>query len=351
MALMGVRSGMADDYVITANGLTWSPDSVIVNVGDTVTFNFSSPHSVIQTSSPAGCSLVGGGFSGSSSFTTAPFTTGGIYYFACGVSAHCAGGMRGSITVIGPTPTATATPTPSPTPFADASIVSHTLPTEAPADHAVPVTIRIQNTGNTTWTNATGYDLEMTTDSCSLAPAPALPLFAPPTVIPGQIYDFTFSLTAPGLLGPCSFGAQMSQGVSRFGSELVWPITVVSPINNANVLNNTIPLTLWENQGVAVDVTVRNTGNTTWVSGGNYSLKANDDLCGLFSVPPQLPSVTSPNTNAATQAYIIAPPSAGTCAIELQMEEQGVGSFGGKLNLTINVIVRPNRAKDWTVFE
>ncbi len=144
----------------------------------------------------------------------------------------------------------------------------------------------------------------------------------------------------------------MSEIAATFGALTTQTLNLVDPINNATIPNNTIPTQMFTGQSLWVDITARNTGNTSWMQGGNYYLNVNSDPCGLFSAGIFMQGNATPNTNAPMIAYITAPLTPGSCAIQLQMAENpGPGVFGAILNKTINVVTRPNATHDWTVFE
>ncbi|MBI1783922.1 hypothetical protein HYR69_02145 [Candidatus Sumerlaeota bacterium] len=251
-----------------------------------------------------------------------------------------------------PSPTSSPSPTPSPSPFDNALAFANTIPTQIPKSHPLPVTITMQNTGNTTWSAAGGYDLFVTSDPCGLSPSPSLSIAPAINVLPGQQYIFSVTLNGPASGGPCTINLQMRHGAGTFGDVVSQTLNVVDPINDANIVGNTIPAQMYPGQGLAVDITVRNRGNTTWIPGGNYFLKANTDTCSIFAGPPQMLEVVSPNKNTSMLAYLVAPLTLGPCDIEVQMTESpGGGSFGVKLNLTIQVVSPPNALRDWNLYE
>ncbi|CAN4092410.1 unnamed protein product [Withania somnifera] len=106
--------GLGVDYGTWASGKTFS-------VGDSLVFNYPSGHSVdvVSSSDYNSCSTGNSISSDSSGTTTIPLKTPGTHYFICGVSAHCSGGMKLSVTVAaaaggGSTTPTTGTTTPKP---------------------------------------------------------------------------------------------------------------------------------------------------------------------------------------------------------------------------------------------
>lgn len=210
----------------------------------------------------------------------------------------------------------------------------------------------MQNTGNTAWSNAANFGLEVALDPCGLSPLLSLTISPTADVAPGQIYSFTGTLNGPASGGPCQIDLRMSEAATQFGPTVTQTLNVVDPVNGANILGSTIPAQMYPCQGLWVEVNVRNNGNTTWMKGGNYALNKNSDSCNLFAYGIQMLDDTPPSSNTPMLAYLVAPLTLGPCNFELQMTENpGTGAFGNKLNKTINVIVPPNAARDWTLFE
>lgn len=92
--------------VITTTGLSFTPDSLIVHVGDQVTFNCDFAMHPLQEVSAAtwsanGSAALSGGFSATSGNTlTVPMTQAGTRYYVCTV--HVQAGMKGRIFVTAP---------------------------------------------------------------------------------------------------------------------------------------------------------------------------------------------------------------------------------------------------------
>jgi len=81
--------------------VTWtfniSPHEIDVQVGDTVTFQFAGGHDVREFPDAAAygsCNFSSASLLGSAGPIVVPFDTPGVFYFGCGVGAHCsAAGM------------------------------------------------------------------------------------------------------------------------------------------------------------------------------------------------------------------------------------------------------------------
>ncbi|KAJ9545434.1 hypothetical protein OSB04_025141 [Centaurea solstitialis] len=104
---------------------TWTSDKTF-KVGDTLSFNYGSSHTVSEVSSSDydGCSAGNAIASYTSGPTNIALNTTGTHYFICGVASHCSGGMKVSVSVSGgggggsgsgsSAPSGTTKPTPTP---------------------------------------------------------------------------------------------------------------------------------------------------------------------------------------------------------------------------------------------
>ncbi|XP_066346705.1 mavicyanin-like [Miscanthus floridulus] len=86
------------DYTAWAKGKSFA-------IGDTLSFQYSSSHSVLEVSEAdhSACSASNPLRSHRDQSTTVPLTKPGTRYFICGAAGHCASGMKLAITVSGGT--------------------------------------------------------------------------------------------------------------------------------------------------------------------------------------------------------------------------------------------------------
>eukprot|EP00038_Savillea_parva_P003923 m.132038 g.132038 ORF g.132038 m.132038 type:complete len:1053 (+) comp11323_c0_seq1:224-3382(+) len=124
-----VRSGEACDVTVTTSGLTFSPASVVIAVGQRVCWTPGSTHNVQQTDAASSCTLATSPIFGSSTLgerVEHTFTQTGSFFYRCG--PHCGFGMVGRVVV-----TPTVPPTPAPT---DAPTTTTTAgPTSSPTSY------------------------------------------------------------------------------------------------------------------------------------------------------------------------------------------------------------------------
>ncbi len=133
--------------VINAVGLTWSPNDLTIQVGDSVTWNASFTfHPLRQVDGPTSDTPPPGGFaySGPAPSFTYQFNSAGTFYYQCANHglAEFGGTMRGRIVVQAglstPTVTATSSPTSTLTPTATATPTSSPTSTSTATPTATP---------------------------------------------------------------------------------------------------------------------------------------------------------------------------------------------------------------------
>ncbi|XP_060198966.1 blue copper protein-like [Lycium barbarum] len=92
--------GDSAGWALSGNYATWAKGKTF-KVGDSLVFKYPSGHTVDEVSSSDYESCTSGNSisSDSSGSTTIPLKTAGPHYFICGVTGHCSGGMKLSVTV------------------------------------------------------------------------------------------------------------------------------------------------------------------------------------------------------------------------------------------------------------
>jgi len=143
----------------------------------------------------------------------------------------------------------------------------------------------------------------------------------------------------------------MSQtGPGLFGQTVSVSPQIVALVNNAQFNSSTIPAQMFTSVGQYHHVTVRNLGNAPWIPGGSYTLSVNTDGCSLVGAPNISPNeLVKPNTNHNFAIYLVTPGSPQACSLQLQMRENG-SPFGPTSDYNINIVVKPNASRDWSVY-
>jgi plastocyanin len=110
-------------HSITSSGLTFSPSTLTISVGDTVVFTITSSHNAVEVSqstwNAGGNTPLSGGFSVPFGGGTVVFSSAGTHYYVC--SPHASSGMKGVITVV---QTTVSTGSISPTTFCKGDAVT-----------------------------------------------------------------------------------------------------------------------------------------------------------------------------------------------------------------------------------
>jgi plastocyanin len=103
VALFSIFTSQAANFNVDINGFTYTPDNLVVNVGDVVTIEAADFHPLVQVSQATwnanGNTALSGGFSSTTSFVLVitPAMAGSTIYYVC--AAHVSGGMKGRISV------------------------------------------------------------------------------------------------------------------------------------------------------------------------------------------------------------------------------------------------------------
>ena len=161
--------------------------------------------------------------------------------------------------------------------------VDQSVPTTMIAGQTYNVSVTYRNTGSTTWTEAGGYRLASQNPQDNMTwgmNRVALPPGS--SIAPGQDAVVAWTVTAPATPGTyCDFQWQMRQsGVEFFGPltpNIVVTVSTTPPptlTNDAAFVSQNTPTALDTGETVAVSVTMRNTGTTTWTEATSYRLSS-----------------------------------------------------------------------------
>ena len=234
----------------------------------------------------------------------------------------------------------------------DAEVVHHTLPTSLACGATYQATVTMCNTGTTTWVRdgEFGYKLGMNGDGAPFHNG-RIRLPHGTTVAPGQKYTFVIDMTATD--GPGThvsdwrmFHHVQGSGDEHFGAIASRTVQVsCALINDAEVVNHTLPASMTCGQSYQATVTMRNTGTTTWVRDGEfgYKLGMNGDGDPFHSGRIRLPHGTRvvPGQSHTFTISMTAPEDPGSYLSDWRMflHVQGPGDewFGEVAARTITV--------------
>jgi hypothetical protein len=289
-------------------------------------------------------------------------TTAGVYNFQWRM-------VQDGVTWFGDTtPNVAVVVTPAAAQFnPDAQIVSQNVPSSMMAGLPYPVSITLKNTGNTTWSNTTGPG---TPNAYSLgAQNPqdnvnwridGFPNRVPVTgsVPPGTTTTFNFDVVAPAIAGTYDFQWQMVDDyVAWFGGRTPNVKVSVLPLSgffpNAKFVSQSVPSSMTAGERYPVSVTLKNTGNTTWINTTGpgtpnaYSLGAQNPQdnvkWGIDGFPNRV-GVTGSVSPGATTTFrfdVVAPPTAGIYDFQWQMVDDYVAWFGAPTQNASVVVAAP----------
>jgi hypothetical protein len=212
------------------------------------------------------------------------------------------------------------------------------------AGQSANVTVTMTNTGTTTWT-APNYLLGSLNPQGNTTWGLSQVGLGGQTVAPGAQATFSFNVTAPVTSGTYNFQwGMMQSGVGYFGSPSTNVAITVLPAggggtNGAQFVVQNVPPSIVVGQTANVSVTMMNSGTTTWAP-GTYFLRSQNPsgnaIWGLSQVG--LASSVAPGATVAFNFSVTAPATPGTYNFQWQMNQSGVGYFGGLTpNLAISV--------------
>ncbi len=115
--------------------------------------------------------------------------------------------------------------------------------------------------------------------------------------------------------------------------SLLFIAVSVSAKNNAKYISQTVPETITAGQTFEMTITYKNTGTTTWTSGGHYSLGTRAPQDNVFWMKTNrvgLPKDVAPGEEVTFTATLTAPSTEGIYVIQWRMVQDGVEWFGAK---------------------
>ncbi|MBP5718837.1 MAG: N-acetylmuramoyl-L-alanine amidase, partial [Abditibacteriota bacterium] len=219
----------------------------------------------------------------------------------------------------------------------NAQCTANTIPTSVTAGSSQSVSVTMKNTGNTTWVKGSGVRLSATND---YSPFAGKRYDIDSNVAPGSGYTFTFTMNFP-TAGTYTTGWQMiRENVDRFGDVTSKTVTVNDAAYNAQCTGNTIPGTGAVGETRSVSVTMKNTGNATWVKGSGIRLSATNDYSPFAAKRYDITSDVAPGASY-TFTFNMTFSEAGTYTTGWQMIRENVERFGGVLNKNVTVTAPP----------
>ncbi|MBS0337601.1 MAG: hypothetical protein JSS40_12445, partial [Proteobacteria bacterium] len=219
-----------------------------------------------------------------------------------------------------------------------ALFVSQTVPATMTPGQTYAVSVTMQNTGNTTWTAGSLYNLgsqnaqDNTTWGLFRVPLPN-------SVAPGASVTFNFNMVAPSMVGTYNSQWRMVQDNVEWFGDYTPNIAVKDGVNSALFVSQTVPATMTPGQTYAVSVTMQNTGNTTWTAGTQYRLGSQNaqDNTTWGPLRVELPNSVAPGSNVTFNFNVTAPATPNTYNFQWRMVQDAVEWFG---DYSANVAVK-----------
>ena len=232
-----------------------------------------------------------------------------------------------------------------------ASLVSQTIPSSLTCGQSVTATIRMRNTGDTTWSEVTRHRLGITGTSDPLTGPSEVRIELPAgvTVPPNGTYTFQIPMTAPMTDGPVTTTWRMvEEQVEYFGATVSRTVDIDCG-NGAALVNETLPDTLYCGDSYTATIRMRNTGDTVWSEATRHRLGitgTSDPLTGPSEVRIELPAgvTVPPNGTYTFQIPMTAPMTDGSVTTTWRMVEEQVEYFGTTVSKSVGIICG-NRAE------
>jgi len=212
----------------------------------------------------------------------------------------------------------------------DAKVVMQLVPDQVPAGKEFTAVIQIKNTGNSTWSATSDYDLATLTTQ----PWDSNSVELGTTVAPDQTITIKPTVIAPMIPGEYPLQWQMRQGQNLFGDKSAAVKVHVTgsfiPLNSSEFVYQNVPLTMVAGQNYNVIMQFKNTGETVWTS-GQYQLISTGDA-GLTwivdTVDIKHNTATPPDGFQTFSFDIQAPNEPGVYPFQWRMQQQQAGLFG-----------------------
>lgn len=204
--------------------------------------------------------------------------------------------------------------------YADnAAVVSVSAPSALIISQTLTMSVKVKNTGLSTWTASDGFRFAATDERVSLPDTAQ--------VAPGEYYTFTADLQATQTVGTKTVNLQMVQeGDAFFGKKKVINIPVKKPAA-AEITSIVLSGKIKAGGSYTAQITVKNTDNVFWTSKDRIRL----GISGAGSVHLSLPAGTSIAPGSSyTFTYNGTAPSKGNLVLSVQMLMENVCWFGEK---------------------
>ncbi len=219
----------------------------------------------------------------------------------------------------------------------NAVVISQSVPSTMTPGQSYPVSVTVQNTGNTTWTAQGQYRLGAQSPQDSTTWGFAR-VELPNTVAPGDTVTFNFTVIAPSKIGSYDFQWQMVEELVEWFGQASTNVAVKDGVNNATFISQTAPASMVPGQVYPVSVTMQNTGTTTWTASSLYRLGSqnaqDNNTWGVSRV--ELPNDVAPGASATFNFAVTAPSAVGIYNFQWRMVQDMVEWFG---DYTTNVPV------------
>jgi len=216
----------------------------------------------------------------------------------------------------------------------DAEIVSAMVPSRLSCGETSIAQITVRNTGTETWSRASGYKFGTVDDDDPLHDRPRVWLAEGISVPPGGTHVFEITVVAPLQAGRYTTDWRMvHEGVQWFGATALSEVVVECNHSGdqAQIVSTRLPTQLACGRSFVAQVSIRNSGSTTWTRADGYKLGTVDDNDPLHQRPRvwlEASVSVPPGGTHNFEMTLVAPQQAGRYTTDWRMVREGVNWFG-----------------------
>lgn len=178
-----------------------------------------------------------------------------------------------------------------------------------------------------------------------------------PSGLIGSAIGPTLQLNAVTAAAAGSYRCDVTN-VAGTSSSTSATLTVFDPpqTNSASFTSHTIPNPVYTGHSIYVGITFKNTSPLSWSNAQGYALAVTNDPSGLFGGTTRVyfngsDVVVLPNASTSFLPYLTVPAAPGSYTASVRMVQEFVEFFGPTVELTVNVIEKPNATIDWGTYE
>lgn len=233
----------------------------------------------------------------------------------------------------------------------DGKIIDVKINTKMLISKRYSATIKVKNTGVTTWTRNDNIALSATAKTNDLWKIRPFSLEANERIQPGDTKTFKLSFKSLSRSGIYSLQFEMQKGGKSFGEKSkTLNIVVETRSNRVKFISQLLPNTMSAADEYSIVVQFRNNGTSTWTRADGYKLRlvSRKNVWNLSRIKMNKRDVVPPGEIATFRFKLTAPSKPGTYPIEWRMQRGNI--FFGETTPVQKVLVTKSKGKKGAEF-